>query len=217
MINHAMFQRNGRAGYVLKPPALRQNGRELLQKHTRHFFDVRIISGQQLPRRRRMRDELIKTVIDPLVEVSLHVPDWTAAPFLPSTPAVDGAKYAPPEGPGAGGVASASLSPGSAAGTGMAPSTARVLSYKTAAVKNNGFNPVWEERCSLPFDCVGDMADLVFVRFAIRDDGDDDDDDPIAMFCCSLSSLRQGEPLSFHSCRYWTNGTTYRIPTLAAS
>lgn len=42
MINQAMFQRNGRCGYVLKPLALRAEGEELLSIHTHHFFDVTV-------------------------------------------------------------------------------------------------------------------------------------------------------------------------------
>lgn len=42
MINHSMFQRNGRAGYVLKPPALRNPSKELLNKRTNHFVDLNV-------------------------------------------------------------------------------------------------------------------------------------------------------------------------------
>jgi phosphatidylinositol phospholipase C delta len=42
MINQAMFQRNGRAGYVLKPDALRLSEKGLLSKRTQHFFDVTV-------------------------------------------------------------------------------------------------------------------------------------------------------------------------------
>ena len=42
MINHAMFQRNGRAGYVLKPLALRSNDKQLLSKRTEHFLDIKV-------------------------------------------------------------------------------------------------------------------------------------------------------------------------------
>jgi len=41
MINHAMFQRNGRAGYVLKPSALRTPDKELLSRHTQHSLEIR--------------------------------------------------------------------------------------------------------------------------------------------------------------------------------
>jgi len=41
MINHAMFQRNGRAGYVLKPSALRTLDKELLSRHTQHSLEIR--------------------------------------------------------------------------------------------------------------------------------------------------------------------------------
>jgi phosphatidylinositol phospholipase C delta len=42
MINHSMFQRNGRSGYVLKPLALRSSDKELLCKRTRHVLDIKV-------------------------------------------------------------------------------------------------------------------------------------------------------------------------------
>lgn len=62
---------------------------------------------------------------------------------------------------------------------------------KSGVVKNNGFNPVWEEDLSLPFDCVGDMRDLIFVRFAVKQE-DKEDDEPLAVYCSSLGSLNLG-------------------------
>jgi len=44
VINHAMFQRNGRSGYVLKPLALRSQDKSLVSKLTRHYLDVTVIS-----------------------------------------------------------------------------------------------------------------------------------------------------------------------------
>ena len=41
-INQAMFQRNGRAGLVLKPEALRFPEKNLLSNRTQHFFDVTV-------------------------------------------------------------------------------------------------------------------------------------------------------------------------------
>jgi len=58
-------------------------------------------------------------------------------------------------------------------------------------VKNNGFNPIWEEMLSLPFHVLGDMRELVFVRFAVREDGDDDNE-ALAVHCVSLACLREG-------------------------
>lgn len=42
MINYAMFQRNGRSGYVLKPLALRPGNESLLQKPTKHYLDLTV-------------------------------------------------------------------------------------------------------------------------------------------------------------------------------
>ncbi|KAL1742013.1 PLC-like phosphodiesterase [Schizophyllum fasciatum] len=177
IINQAMFRRNGGAGYVLKPPALRPGGEELFGKRTKHYLDVTVISAQQLP---RARDEdgheiIGSSAADPFVEVSLHIPDWSHAPFLPAkdetqttySPATDATK--------------------------TDPATARTVSLRTQVVKNNGFNPRWEEELCLPFDCVGDMRELIFVEFAVRQKGKDDDDDrPLAMYCVPLGCLEQG-------------------------
>jgi len=65
------------------------------------------------------------------------------------------------------------------------------VSFRTGAVKNNGFNPVWEEELSLPFDCVGEMKDLVFVRFAVKQEVKEGEE-PLAVYCASLGSLNQG-------------------------
>ncbi|KAG6890441.1 hypothetical protein C0992_001634 [Termitomyces sp. T32_za158] len=224
MINHAMFQRNGRAGYVLKPAALlgpaphplpstpvhphsphqhlRSHSptpssasgsgsnlflsKDLLFKHTKHHFDVSIISAQQLPRPKDSSGHEIseKNLVDPFVEVSIHVPDW------PST-----------------------------TGTGMLPTTptpARAHTYRTGVVKGNGFNPVWEEKLRIPFECVGDMRDLVFVRFVVRA-SEKEDVEPLAVYCASLGSLEMGEPFVSISTRSIDEGIGNRLSSLAVA
>jgi len=109
-----------------------------------------------------------KSMVDPYVEVSIHVPDWVHAPYTQSS--------------------SSSVTPSPSSSS----STGRLLSRRTNAVKNNGFNPVWQEALSLSFDCVGGMFDLIFVRFVVRRDGDNDEE-PIAVYCVSLGSLAMGE------------------------
>jgi phosphatidylinositol phospholipase C delta len=178
IINHAMFQRNGRSGYVLKPLALRTQDKSLLNKRTRHFLDItvrthpylmfpraladargygQVISAQQLPLPKdgHGREIIDKSAIDPYVEVSVHFPDW-------------GLFSAPP-----------------------VSTSALQVSSRTSTVKNNGFNPVWEETLSLPFEVLGDMRELVFVRFAVREEGDDENE-ALAVHCVSLACLREG-------------------------
>lgn len=230
MINHAMFQRNGRSGYVLKPLALRSPNKELLAKRTKHVFQVTIISAQQLPRPKNALGHEIMSggIVDPYVELSVYVPDWpkvaqagtgngvgglgrsasvkaggigligrkrgdssvvgtpASASASSSTTGVNanGQTLAPPPAPSP---ASASSSGGSA---GYIPG--RVISCKTSIVKDNGFNPVWEEELSMPFECVGDMMDLVFVRFLVRRQDDKEGDEPLAVYCASLGSLGRG-------------------------
>lgn len=167
MINHAMFQRNGRAGYVLKPAALRSPNKDLLAKRTKHTLALTIISAQQLPRPKDASGHEIvdKSIVDPFVEVTLHVPDW--ADEVP--------------------VSSPLVSPGPAANNAATRRTA----FRTSVVKHNGFNPVWEHKMYIPFTCVGDMMELIFVRFVVRQ-GEKDDDEPLAVYCASLGSLGHG-------------------------
>ena len=112
-MNYAMFMRNRRLGYVLKPAALRLKDKQMTSKHTKHFLDVtvgsglfdhlrsyltppyQIISAQQLPHPKDIqgRDVDTKRMINPYVEVSLHLPDWSISPFLPDQKA----RYSPPQ------------------------------------------------------------------------------------------------------------------------
>ncbi|KZT64238.1 PLC-like phosphodiesterase [Daedalea quercina L-15889] len=174
MINRAMFQRNGRAGYVLKPLALRLEGdKQLLRRHNNHCLEVIIISAQQLPRPKDSsgRDVTDRSTVDPFVEVSLHIPDWPEVP--PSRRA------------------SLDAAPVSAKDQPSPTKPARTVVQRTGVVKNNGFNPVWEQQLSIPFDVVGEMHDLVFVRFAVKQEGLVDEE-PLAVYCASLGSLNMG-------------------------
>lgn len=195
MLNHAMFQRNGGAGYVLKPAALRgynnspanpndvHMSKDLLSKRTSHYFEVSIISAQQLPRPKdSLGREVVDKPIDPLVEVSIHVPDWTTTNLHPTTKGDRDVSRPPAPGQDAHGTATA----------------AQTVSYRTGVVKNNGFNPVWNEKLRIPFDCVGDMRDLVFVRFVVRQAGKEDED-PLAVYCTSLGCLGFGGWFFFDS------------------
>ncbi|KAF8965762.1 PLC-like phosphodiesterase [Flammula alnicola] len=194
MINHAMFQRNGRSGYVLKPDAIRLAQKELLAKRTFHSLDVKVISAQQLPRPKDAFGHEIgdKVIADPYVEVTTYIPDW---PVLPESKKAkdlgkdkDKAEVKPKDIVGNGTPNSPILSPPA---TAMASTPGRSVTKRTAVVKKNGFNPVWEEELCLPFDCVGDMMDLIFVRFIVRQEVKDTDE-PLAVYCASLGSLQQG-------------------------
>ncbi|KAN0096938.1 hypothetical protein V8E55_001384 [Tylopilus felleus] len=179
MINHAMFQRNGRSGYVLKPEVLRKtedlrkSDKEHLHHRKQHYLEVTVISAQQLPRPKDATGrEIMDRRIDPYVEVSIHTPDW-------SQPSASSSFLSPP------------TSGASSASSSTSHPHRSVTTMRTSSVKNNGFNPVWQEMLKLPFECVGHMRDLVFVRFTIQRDGESDGE-PIAVYCISLGSLAMG-------------------------
>jgi len=163
-MNQAMFARNGRCGYVLKPEALRDPAMARLKEQTKHILDITVISAQQLPPLRDDNGQELfgRAVPDPYVEVTLLLPDWPAAPT----------SLAPPD---------------------AKPAAPREVSARTKLVKDNGFNPVWQERLSLPFDVAGAMRELVFVNIEVRQKGaEDDDDPPIASYCAPLGCLNRG-------------------------
>ncbi|KAJ7742571.1 PLC-like phosphodiesterase [Mycena metata] len=145
MMNHAMFQRNGGSGYVLKPRALRlPNQKDLLAKKTEHLLEVGIISAQQLPPPKDSSGQ----------------PDTVGQrrPLRRGRGAALG--LLPPPSP----------SSPSSSGNGS------TIMYRTSAVKNNGFNPVWEEKLRIPF----------------AQDGSKEDDEPLAVYCTSLACLQRG-------------------------
>ncbi|EPQ27478.1 uncharacterized protein PFL1_05016 [Pseudozyma flocculosa PF-1] len=86
-LNQAMFARNGRCGYVLKPPALRikEQAKSSSGQRLRFCIDLEIISAQQLPRKGRdtakEKESDDREPIDPFVSVSIMVPEcWGRQP-----------------------------------------------------------------------------------------------------------------------------------------
>ncbi|KAF9050567.1 PLC-like phosphodiesterase [Panaeolus papilionaceus] len=285
-INQAMFLRNGRSGYVLKPAVLRPQviptypphhrecvdhspsrhkdqhqhlaqhhlasqlhlhrhhssfpltNKELLATRTWYHLDITIISAQQLPRPKDASGREVpgRAIVDPYVEVTVHVPD---GPLL---------QKGSGGGSGSGGLgAGLSLKRGRSRSrpryvsvdrkrstsrkpqsghdvkaNGATPSfmvddkgtwdlhsahqpepngssaiasvNERVVTKHTGVVKRNGFNPVWEEKLRLTFDCVGDMLDLAFVRFAVKqeDGAKHETDEGLAVYCAPVGCLGMG-------------------------
>lgn len=142
-----------------------------------------IISGQQLPRpkHKNVQDVVDKSAPDPYVEVSLHLPDWTHSPLLP--PAIPTLPTIPLPIPGV--IAREAPPPAE-------PSlVVRTVSVRTRTIKNNDFNPVWNEDLCIPFDHIGgpEMQELIFVNVKICQEGKED---PIAQYCVPLGCLEQG-------------------------
>jgi len=157
----AFYARNGRAGYVLKPEALRvQNHPALSSTPTKHTLVIRVISAQQLPRPKdtQGREIIDKDTADPYVRIDIHSPTWptSAMAAAPLKNNVD-----------------------------------RGLKTKTSVIRNNGFNPCWDETLELDFDVLDGMSEFVFVRFIIKDK-DLDRDNWIGMYCACLKTLELG-------------------------
>ncbi|KAF5391293.1 hypothetical protein D9757_001925 [Collybiopsis confluens] len=188
MINHAMFQRNGGCGYLLKPIALRTPHKESLLNQTQHFLDLTIISAQHLPTPKDDSGRDLPDIINPFVQVTVHVPDWPTPLSTPPNSVAFGLASASGT---ASAVSNLDVRPTSPTSTSSPSSFRLIRSYVTSPVKSNGFNPVWEEQLRIPFTCVGDMKDLIFVHFAIRH-GEKEDVEPLAQFCASLGCLQRG-------------------------
>lgn len=131
--------------------------------------------------------------------MSLHIPDWTHSPFLPDEAKAAGAKYQP-----------------STDATTTTVSSARTVSVKTRVIKNNGFNPVWQEELCVPFDCIGDMKELIFVEFKVRQEGKDDDDEPLGIYCAPLGCLQSGK-CARRQWYVWRASFPSRVPSFTPS
>jgi hypothetical protein len=59
---------------------------------------------------------------------------------------------------------------------------------------------------TIPFECLGDMMDLVFVRFVVRRQEDKDQEEPLAVYCGPLGSLEHGMFLDI--VYFWTSSPT---------
>lgn len=160
----AFYARNGRAGYILKPEALRiRNHPVLSYKPTKHKLVIRVISAQQLPRPKdaQGREIIDKNTVDPYVRVEVHSPTWPTS-AMAAVPVKNNVE--------------------------------RGLKTRTSVIRNNGFNPRWNETLELDFDVLGGMSEFVFVRFVIKDK-DVDRDNWIGMYCACLKTLELGEKI----------------------
>ncbi len=214
IINHAMFQRNARCGYVLKPPPLRhpsspEYSPDKWRKKGR-VLNVTVISAQQLPRV-KIKDgsghEVLDSdkdkdgyeegkdikdkgpSVDPYVEVSLHIPEWTHCVSLP--PSTHASSHTSTSSPVSN---STSSQPPSQEPLRFVTSQPKTLTCRTQIVKNNGFNPIWNDPIRIPFDCIPlpGMLELIFVRFVVKQEGLKDDAEPLAVCCVSLGEMQQG-------------------------
>ncbi|KAL7415734.1 PLC-like phosphodiesterase [Mrakia frigida] len=176
--NGAMFARNGRAGYVLKPPPLRIKVKEEQFGRVKHSLKVKVISAQQLPN----PGDFVKrdSMIDPFVEITVFLPSIIPSASSSSTPATSASQptlLSPPASP----ALPVSVSKPS-------------IKLKTKTIEDNGFNPVWNETLAFDFECAEGMEDLVFVRFDVRYEGEVVEmlDKSVGAYCVSLGSLNKG-------------------------
>jgi len=129
--------------------------------------------------------------MNPYVQVNVHVPDWP-----------DGSKAASNTndwtGPDASGQYEIGTSPTkpprrqSFDRSKNVSGSAGSIQARTGAWKNNGFDPRWKETLFLEFEVAGDLLDLVFVQFIVRDETDNDEEYSLAMYCIPMGCLKQG-------------------------
>lgn len=129
--------------------------------------------------------------MDPYVQVIIHVPDWPdaskAAPIPNDWMAPDAlGQYE------AGSSPTKSTRRPSFDRSKIVSGSAASVQARTGAMKNNGFDPKWQESLSLEFEVAGDMLDLVFVQFIVRDEMDNDEGHSLSMYCIPMGCLKQG-------------------------
>jgi len=127
-----------------------------------------VISGQKLP--------VSANTVNLYVEVSLHLPDWSHLSSL-----------------------GASLQRGDSSAPSPVIATSASLASlqsssveRTSSVRNNWFNPQWDETLLLPFEVVGDMKELVFVKIAVKNETSGTADSTCGVWCASLGAISEG-------------------------
>ena len=160
----AFYACNGRAGYVLKPEPLRVANHPVLSY--RPIKRTLVVRVISAQQLPRPKDTQGREIIDKDT-VDPYVRIEVHSPTWPTS-------------------AMTSASVGN--------NGDRSLKARTSVVRNNGFNPRWDETLELEFDVLGGMTEFVFVRFVIKDD-DVDRDNWIGMYCACLSTMELGEDL----------------------
>jgi phosphatidylinositol phospholipase C delta len=162
-MNQAMFSRNAKVGYVLKPEILRLkelSSKSIPRKKITVQVSIRVISAQQLPRLRdasRERELDNDDVIDPFVSLCVILPqhrDYSVRSVKQSPNSgkrkrqsgmqslLENRQTSPSTSP------SASISaPSDDATVSSASNNSRswLCRQRTSVVKANGFNPIWDE------------------------------------------------------------------------
>ena len=160
----AFYARNGRAGYVLKPEPLRNADHPVLSYRPTKHILVVRVISAQ--QLPRPKDSQGREIIDKDT-VDPYVRIEIYSPTWPTSAMTS----APVEN-----------------------NVDRGLKAKTSVIRNNGFNPRWDETLELGFDVLGGMTEFVFVRFVIKDK-DVDKDNLIGRYCACLKTLELGEDI----------------------
>lgn len=176
-INSALFKKNGRAGYILKPAILREKDsnekdKVALSKVEKYVLVLSILSAQQLPNPKGTIVEADGEVNLSQDSTTLVVKDKEPSKVIPVNSFVEV--------------------------TVLTPSTppSDQHKFRTGTVWGNGFNPVYPDgRFQIPFTSPFNdpgMLDLCFVRFEVMV-RIGSDELSLGKYCVSLSCLMPGE------------------------
>lgn len=176
-MNQAMFMRNGRSGYVLKPEALRKKEKYSLSEPIKEQSDNTknatfvtltntLISAQQLPKYRQGSSkkgnendgsEGETNVLDPYISVAVIVPDtpsFSVSPNSKTRPvstssSTDLDKSESIDQPNTSRASSSSRPTQSSTSSSNSLKTRKSLCRaRTSTIWQNGFNPIWNETLS---------------------------------------------------------------------
>jgi phosphatidylinositol phospholipase C delta len=138
---------------------------------------------------REAKEKEGKTV-DPYVEVSLHVPEWTycVSPSIPSSSTISLPTTMTP-------IPSNPPDP-----IRFTTTPTKTHTSRTPTIKNNGFNPIWNHMIQIPFDAPTQpgMLDLIFLRLLVKQESSggvgpySPDAETLAVCCVSLGEVREG-------------------------
>ncbi|KAJ9054417.1 hypothetical protein DSO57_1014857 [Entomophthora muscae] len=172
LINQSMFRQNRQLGYILKPEYMRQLNPALpLPKPTKYRLQVRVISGQNLP---KPDDKATGEVIDPQIEVEMVTVEH-------------GLQFLSGQASSLGTQSIINLYEETSSAEDLAPIVAR-KSLKSEVVMNNGFNPSWTLDAIFSFS----SPEFSFLKFKVIEFNVCTVNSIIGQFCVRVADLKPG-------------------------
>ena len=176
-INHAMFTRNGRSGWLLKPDGLRMKGKDGFGSLEDRILQLNVSSSERL----EVPVTSLMANIQPFQIISGH-----SLPLPPDVSLDEARLYVEAS------LFVPDLVLDSARPRGDASPSGLLTRSRTRVVAYNTYNPRWGETIRVGCKVPGGLDDICFLRVEVKHQISVSDDITVAHFCGAIGSLETG-------------------------